>query len=45
MFAGEANKGALTVPSLQYYKEMMNIIIDDEFVTSKDCGFHRFLIQ
>ena len=37
--AGEASKGALTVPSLQYSKEMVDIILDDEFVTSRDGGF------
>ena len=23
----------------------MNIILDDEFVTSRDCGFRRFLVK
>ena len=23
----------------------MDIILDDEFVTSRDCGFHRFLVK
>ena len=23
----------------------MNIVLDDEFVTSRDCGFCRFLIK
>ena len=23
----------------------MDIILDDEFVTSRDCGFHRFLFK
>ena len=36
----EASKGAPTVPSLQYSKEMVDIILDDEFVTSRDGGFH-----
>ena len=43
--AGEASKGAPTMPSLQYSKETVDIIIDDEFVTSRDCGFHRFLVK
>ena len=42
---GGANKGASTVPSLQYSTEMVDIILDDEFVTSKDGGFHRFLVK
>ena len=45
VFVGETSKGAPIVPSLQYYKEMVNIILDDEFVTSRDCGFHRFLVK
>ena len=45
MFAGEASKGAPTVPSLQYSKEMMDIILDNEFVTSRDSGFCRFLVK
>ena len=43
--AGEASKCAPTVPSLQYYKEMVDIILDDEFVTSRDGGFRRFLVK
>ena len=43
--AGETSKGAPTVPLLQYYKEMMDIILDDEFVTSRDDGFRRFLVK
>ena len=43
--AGEASKGAPTVPSLQYSKEMVDIILDDEFVTSRDDGFCRFLVK
>ena len=42
---GEASKGASTMPSLQYSKETVNIILDDEFVTSKDCGFRHFLVK
>ena len=42
---GEASKGASTVPSLQYSKEMVDIILDDEFVTSRDGGFRRFLVK
>ena len=43
--AGEASKGALTMPLLQYYKEMVDIILEDEFVTSRDGGFRRFLFK
>ena len=43
--AGEANKGAPTMPSLQYSKETRDIILDDKFVTSRDCGFRRFLVK
>ena len=43
--AGGASKGAPTMPSLQYSKETVNIIIDDEFVTSRDGGFRRFLVK
>ena len=45
MSTGEASKGASTVPSLQYSKEMVDIILDDELVTSRDGGFRRFLFQ
>ena len=43
--SGEASKGAPTMSSLQYSKETVDIILDDEFVTSRDCGFHRFLVK
>ena len=43
--AGEASKGAPTMPSLQFSKEMMDTILDDEFVTSRDGGFCRFLVK
>ena len=33
------------MPSLQYSKETVNIILDDEFVTHRDCGFRRFLFK
>ena len=33
------------MPSLQYSKEMVDIILDDEFVTSRDSGFRRFLVK
>ena len=33
------------MPSLQYYKEMVDIILDDEFVTSRDGGFCCFLVK
>ena len=43
--ACEISKGAPTMPSLQYYMETMDITLDDEFVTSRDYGFCRFLIK
>ena len=43
--AGETSKGAPTIPSLQYSKETMDITLDDEFMTSRDDGFHRFLVK
>ena len=43
MSKGEASKGAPTMPSLQYYKETMDIILDDEFVTLEMVGFIVFL--
>ena len=45
MSVGEASKRASTMPSLRYYKEMMDIILDDEFVTSRDDGFRCFLVK
>ena len=42
---GEASKGAPTMPSLQYSKETVDIILDDEFVISRDGGFRRFLVK
>ena len=42
---GEARKCAPTMPSLQYSKETVDIILDDEFVTFRDDGFHRFLVK
>ena len=42
---GEASKGAPTVPSLLYSKEIVNIILDNEFVTSRDGDFRRFLVK
>ena len=45
VFAGETSKGAPIMPSLQYFKETMDITLDDEFVTSRDYGFHRFLVK
>ena len=43
--AGAASKGAPTMPSLQYSKETVDIILDDEFVTSREGGFRRFLVK
>ena len=45
VFACEASKGAPTMPSLQYSKETVDIIVDDEFVTFRDCGFYFFPCQ
>ena len=45
MFIGEANKGTPIVPSLQYSKKTVDIILDDEFVTSRDGGFRHFLVK
>ena len=33
------------MPSLQFSKETVDTILDDEFVTSKDGGFRRFLVK
>ena len=33
------------MPSLQYSKETMDIILDDVFVMSRGGGFHRFLVK
>ena len=41
--AGEASKGAPTMPSLQFSKETVDTILDDEFVSSRDVGFVVFL--
>ena len=43
--AGETRKGAPTIPSLQFSKKTVDTIFDDEFVTSRDGGFHRFLVK
>ena len=43
--AGEASKGVPIMSSLQYSKEMMDIFLDDEFVTSRDGGFCHFLVK
>ena len=45
MSAGEVNKGTPTVSSLQYSKEMVDIILDGEYVTSRDSGFRRFFVK
>ena len=45
VYADEASKGAPSLPSLQYSKEMLDIILDDEFVTSRDGGFCRFFVK
>ena len=33
------------MPSLQYSKETVDIILDEEFVTSRDGGFRHFLVK
>ena len=43
--AAEVRKGAPTIPSLQYSKETVDIILDNEFMTFRDGGFRRFLIK
>ena len=43
--AGDTSKGAPTMPSLQFSKETVDTILDDEFVTSRDGGFRRFLVK
>ena len=43
--AGEASKCAPTMHSLQFSKETVDTILDDEFVTSRDGGFRRFLVK
>ena len=45
MSAGEASKVAPIMPSLQYSKETVDIILDDEFLTFRDGGFRRFLVK
>ena len=42
---GEASKGAPTMPSIQFSKETVDTILDDEFVTSRDGAFRRFLVK
>ena len=42
---GESSKGEPIVPSLQYSKEMVDIILDDEIMTYREGGFRRFLIK
>ena len=34
-----------TMPSLQYSKETVDTILDDEFVISRDGGFRSFLVK
>ena len=45
VFASKASKGAHAVPSLQYSNKMVDIILNNEFVTSRDDGFRRFLAK
>ena len=42
---GEASKGVPTIPLFQYSKEIVDIILNDEFLTSRDGGFRRFLFK
>ena len=43
--AGEASKGAPTMPSLQFYKETVDTILYDKFVTSRDGEFRRLFVK
>ena len=43
--ASKASKGAHAVPSLQYSNKMVDIILNNEFVTFRDDGFRRFLVK
>ena len=45
VFAGKVSKCAPTMPSLEFSKETVDTILDDEFVTSRDGGFCRFLVK
>ena len=45
VFACEASKGPPIMPLFQYYKDMVDIILDDELVTYRDDGFRRFLVK
>ena len=45
MSAGEVSKYAPIMPSFQYSKEMVDIILDDEFMTSRYGGFRHFLVK
>ena len=45
MSAGETSKGLLTVPSLEYSTKMVDVILDDELVTSRDNDFRCFLVK
>ena len=42
---GEASKGAPIMPSLQFSKKTVDTILDDEFVTSRNSEFRRFLVK
>ena len=45
VFADKASKSASIVHLLHYSKEMVNIILDDKFVTYSDGGFRHFLVK
>ena len=45
MSIDESSKCALIMLSLQYYKEMVDIILDDKFVIFRDGSFRRFFIK
>ena len=45
VFAGETSKCAPTMPLLQFSKETVDTILDDELVTSRDGGFRHFLVK
>ena len=43
--AGKASKGAPTMSLLQFSKETVDTILDNEFVSYRDGGFRRFLVK
>ena len=45
VFTSETSKGAPTMPSLQYSKETVDVILNDEFVTPRDGRLRCFLVK